>query len=180
MIATDRLKLRPWRESDRLPFRMMCADPQVMEHLGGPQTAADADAGVDRYVAHQERHGHCFWAVERKADFAFIGFCGLKVCDVAGGTVEGEIEIGWRLRRDAWGHGFAKEAAYACFDWGFRNLECERIIALTTSANTRSWGLMDRLRMRRAPELDFTTANPPIDRLIVYTRSRGWAAGVRD
>ena len=50
---------------------------------------------------------------------------------------------------------------------------------MTTSPNTRSWGLMDRLRMRRAPELDFTETETG-ERLIVYTRSRGWAAGVRD
>jgi RimJ/RimL family protein N-acetyltransferase len=178
MIVTERLKLRPWRESDRLPFRVMCADAQVMEHLGGPQTAAAADAGMDACIAHQQQHGFCFWAIERKADFAFIGFCGLKHCTHRGG-VEGEIEIGWRLRRDAWGRGLAKEAAYAAFDWGFANLDCERIIAMTTSANTRSWGLMDRLRMRRAPELDFTDANTA-ERVIVYARSRGWASGIRD
>lgn len=180
MIVTERLKLRPWREADRLPWRVMCADPKVMQYLGGPQTAAEADAGMERIMQHQKEHGFCFWAIERQADFAFLGFCGLKVCNEQGGNVAGEIEIGWRLRKDAWGQGFAKEAAYAAFDWGFANLDCERIIALTTSTNARSWGLMDRLRMRRAPELDFQSTGSINERLIVYTRSRGWAAGVRD
>lgn len=179
MISTERLKLRPWRESDILPFRMMCADPKVMEHLGGPQTAKAADEAIAKATADQQKHGHCFWAAERKADFSFIGFCGLKLCDIAGSPVEGEIEIGWRLRRDAWGQGFAKEAAYACFDWGFRNIECARIIAITVSANTRSWGLMDRLRMKRQPQLDFietswATGGVPA-KAIVYARPRGWA-----
>jgi len=173
MIATDRLKLRPWRDSDRLPFRMMCADPKVMEHLGGPQTGVQADARVEGFMASQQKHGHCFWALERKADFAFIGFCGLKVCDHKGGEVEGEIEIGWRLRRDAWGQGFAKEAAFACLDWGFTNIDCQRIIALTTNENTRSWGLMDRLGMRRQPDLDFVEPGNPPESLIAYTRARG-------
>jgi RimJ/RimL family protein N-acetyltransferase len=177
MIVTPRLKLRPWRESDRLPFRMMCADKRVMEHLGGPMSGTEADAVMERCIAEEKANGHCFWAVERKADFAFIGFCGLRVWN-SGGPIEGEIEIGWRLRHDAWGQGFAKEAAYASFDWGFENLDCERIIAVTITENTRSWGLMDRLRMRRRPELDFTdtscaTGNRPM-RLIVYARGRGW------
>lgn len=179
-ISTPRLKLRTWRDSDRMPFQMMCADPKVMEHLGGPQSASEANAAIERGIACQAKHGHCFWAVERKSDFAFIGFCGLKVSDIPGSPVEGEIEIGWRLRRDAWGQGFAKEAAYASFDWGFSNLSCERIVALTTSANTRSWGLMDRLRMRRRPELDFVEPSNPPTSIIVYSRSRGWSEGIRD
>ena len=178
MIVTDRLKLRPWRESDRLPFRMLCADARVMEHLGGPRSPADADAAMERMIASQREHGHCFWAVERKADFSFIGFCGLLVCDKADTPVENEIEIGWRFRLDCWGQGFAKEAAYASFDWGFANLDCERIVALTVSENTRSWGLMDRLRMRRHPELDFhetsATTGHADARIIVYARARGW------
>jgi RimJ/RimL family protein N-acetyltransferase len=178
MIVTDRLKIRPWRESDRLPFRMLCADKRVMEHLGGPRSAAEADAAMERMIQSEKARGHCFWAVERKADFSFIGFCGLLVCEKPGTPVDGEIEIGWRLRHDCWGQGFAKEAAYASFDWGFANLDVERIIAITMSDNTRSWGLMDRLRMRRRPELDFyeTSANTGGKemRIITYSRARGW------
>jgi RimJ/RimL family protein N-acetyltransferase len=184
MISTERLKLRPWRESDRLPFRVLCADARAMEHLGGPRTAEQADAGMQRCIDSQQQHGHCFWVVERKADHAFIGYCGLKIADQASTPIDGMIEIGWCLRRDAWGHGYAKEAAYACFDWGFRNLDCADIVAATTSENSRSWGLMDRLRMRRRPDLDFDEAIPPgsstTQRMIVYSRSRGWSAGIRD
>ena len=68
--------------------------------------------------------------------------------------------------------GFAKEAAIACFEWGFRNVDCEHIVALTSTANTRSWGLMDTLGMKRRPELDFIEPwTPPVD-VIVYDKVR--------
>ena len=155
MIDTERLSLRIWRPGDRNAFLEMCTSPQVMEHLGGPSSAEEIDAGIARIHACQEKNGHCFWAIERREDGAFLGFCGLKVATEPGTPVDGEIEIGWRLRADAWGHGYAREAAQASLDWGFANLTADRIVAITVAANTRSWGLMERLGMARRPDLDF-------------------------
>jgi len=70
----------------------MCNSPAVMRFLGGPSTAEQVDAGIARIRACQAEHGHCFWAIERKADGAFLGFCGLKVAN--DGPIAGEIEIG--------------------------------------------------------------------------------------
>lgn len=79
---------------------------------------------------------------------------GWREADRAPG-VEGEIEIGWRLKRDAWGAGYAREAARASLDWGFGTLGAARVIALVATGNARSWGLMERLGMRRRADLDF-------------------------
>lgn len=154
MIETARLIVRPWRDSDRAPFAEMGRDPEVMATLGPLMTREQSDAGVDRMLAHQATHGFCFWAIERKDDGAFLGFCGLKA-DAPAPHLEGEIEAGWRLRRDAWGKGYAREAAQASLAWGFANLAHPRIIAITTPGNIRSWGLMERLGMRRLADGDF-------------------------
>ncbi len=174
MINTERFKLRPWRDSDEIPYRTLCADPRVMEHLGGPLSPADASAEIAQYRLWQEKHGHTLWAIERKSDYSFLGMCGLKVCDDVGSPIEGKIEISWRLRRDVWGQHVAKDSAYACFDWAFMNLDCEHVYAKTISANTRAWGLMDRLRMRRRAELDFTDTDNPALKYIVYARAKTW------
>ena len=65
----------------------------------------------------QEERGFTFWAVERKADGELLGFCGLKIADTPGSPIEGMHEVGWRLREDAWGQGYAKEAAIASLDF---------------------------------------------------------------
>lgn len=155
MIETERLILREWLDADREEFLALCNSPAVMEHLGGPATAEEVDEGIARIRACQAEHGHCFWAMERKADGAFLGFCGLKVVDDPGMAIHGDIEVGWRLRADLWGRGYAREAAAASLDWGWAHLNADRIIAITVPANTRSWGLMERLGMVRRPDLDF-------------------------
>jgi RimJ/RimL family protein N-acetyltransferase len=161
MIETARLILREWREEDRAPFLELCASAVVMEHLGGPRDAGEVDAAIDRMGACQAEHGHCFWAMERKADGAFLGFCGLKR-----GTIDpimGWPELGWRMRQEAWGHGYAREAAAASLAWGWANLSDPRIVAITVPANRRSWGLMERIGLAHRPELDFGHPDFPED-----------------
>ena len=154
MIATERLILRGWRDSDREPFHAMCIDPRVMEFLGPPMTRADTDAAIDRQNGLIASIGHAFWAVEHAADGTFLGFCGIKP-GAEGTPIHGEIEIGWRLASPWWGQGYAREAAQASLDWGWANLDARGIAAITTVGNRRSWGLMERLGMTRAPEDDF-------------------------
>jgi RimJ/RimL family protein N-acetyltransferase len=109
---------------------------------------------ISRQQALQTKLGYCFWAVERKADGLFLGFCGLKP-GPDGTPIEGQVEIGWRLRVDAWGKGYAREAAQASLAWAWANLDTPKVAAITNIKNTRSWGLMERLGMRRYPEEDF-------------------------
>lgn len=150
MIETARLILRPWRDQDRKPFWAMACDLRVMEYLP-PLTRAESDASVDRMMATEREHGHVFWAVERKAAGDFIGFCGI----LPPRSPIFEHEIGWRLAHCAWGQGLAREAAEASLAWAWENLTVPSIMAITNVANTRSWGLMERLGMIRHPDEDF-------------------------
>lgn len=160
MIETDRLILRPWQDRDREPFAAMSQDPKVMATLGPLMTREQADASIDRMIAHQGEHGHCFWPVERKADGAFLGFCGLLVSG-PGTPISGQVEIGWRLRSDEWGRGYAREAAQASVGWFWANTGRDTLFAITTPGNTRSWGLMERLGMSRRHDMDFDHPNVP-------------------
>ncbi len=164
MIETPRLVLREWRDDDRAWNAAECACPIVMEHLGGPQDRAASDARIDRMVAMQAERGHGFWVIERRADGARLGTAGLKRVETPGAPMQGEVEIGWRLARTAWGQGYAKEAASASLDFAFGPLAAPRVVALTTRRNAASWGLMERLGMRYRPELDHIDPKfPPID-----------------
>jgi RimJ/RimL family protein N-acetyltransferase len=151
MIETERLLLRPWQAVDREPFWAMGCDHEVMRYLSG-LIRAESDAVVDRIAAIEADHGHCFWALERKVERDFTGFCGI----LPPSAPIFEHEIGWRLARHAWGQGYAREAAEASLYWAWTNLsEVPAIMAITTQANARSWGLMQRLGMSRQPDEDF-------------------------
>lgn len=153
MIETERLILRRWKEDDILPFHAMGQDPEVMRYLGPPTSIADCEAVAARMNALADATGDCFWAVERRADGAFIGFCGIKP-GPAGTPIADQPEIGWRLARSAWGAGLAREAAAACLDRAWRR-GTSRVHAITVAANERSWGLMIRLGMTRVEGGDF-------------------------
>ena len=174
MIETERLILRPWREDDVAEFARVTNTPAVMEFLGGVKEPEAFRGSFERVTASQEQNGFCFWIVERRSDGTILGFCGLKIGNTP--PVAGEIEIGWRLREDAWGRGYAREAAQATLDWAWRNLACERVVAITAAGNNRSWGLMERLRMQRNHDMDFEHPDVPVGNKakahITYTINR--------
>ncbi|HEY0164677.1 MAG TPA: GNAT family N-acetyltransferase [Sphingomicrobium sp.] len=161
MIETERLILRGWRQSDHEPWAQMGRDPEVMRHFPALIDQDESDWMIrERLQPHIERNGWGLWAVERKSDRAFLGFTGLDYVDFAC-PIQGEVEIGWRLARHAWGRGYAFEAASAAAEYGFNTLGLERMVAMTVEANDRSRRLMDKLGMVRAPELDFDHPRVP-------------------
>lgn len=177
---TPRLVLRDWRAGDMDRFAQLTNTPAVMRWLGGVLDADKLAAFEDRVIGFQQRLGHTFWVIERLADGGhlsgeMLGFCGLKVIDAPGAGFPGEVEIGWRLREDAWGRGYAREAAAASLDLGFGRFGAREIFAITNIGNTASWGLMKRLGMRRREELDFVDSRfaPPIGDTIVWSIEQG-------
>ena len=147
-VRTERLLLRSWRPEDREPFADLNADPVVMEHFPSTLTRAESDAFVDRIEAHFDAHGYGLWAVE--ADGAFLGFTGLSWAE--GLPMSPCLEVGWRLARSAWGHGYATEAARAALDVGLA--QTDSVVSFTALTNERSWRVMERLGMRRESEFD--------------------------
>jgi RimJ/RimL family protein N-acetyltransferase len=173
MIETERLVLRNWHMDDLDPFIEHLNTETVMRWLGGLRSReALEDVVRHRFMAWQKRWGHTFWVMERKDDGVFLGFCGLKVADDAGSPVEGNVEVGWRLREDMWGQGYAKEAAIASIDFAFDRLRVQQVIALTVEGNSQSWGLMERLGMTRRPDLDYEGPEWAEGRVITYVIRR--------
>jgi len=170
LIETPRLLLRDWREEDIAPFLLHTNTPAVMRWLGGVKSEAEIRSVIEnRLMAWQRDRGFTFWAVERREDGELLGFCGLKIADQPGSPIEGDHEIGWRLREDCWGQGYAKEAATASLDFAFERLEAPHVVAITFIENEPSWGLMERLGMTRRPECDYDDPRfPDLNPTIVY------------
>ncbi len=175
---TERLILRDWRDEDWAKFWQGTNTPEVMRWLGGVCGEAKRQAAQERLLSYNRDHGHTFWVVERKSDAAVLGFCGLKRSNQAGGP-QGLMEVGWRLRQDVWGQGYAREAASASLDLAFERFGADEVVAFTVQGNVSSWGLMLRLGMRRRADLDFANAefDPDNPLIIVHSIDRAsWTA----
>ncbi len=156
MIETDRLILRPCRESDKPVFADILNTPAMMQHFGGVGTREAIDALIDKRIADQEKHGMSYWAVELKTTGALIGTCGIRIAsNYAGAPIFGMHEIGWRIAQAHWGQGYAREAAETSLAWAWQNTAAASIAAWTTAGNHRSLALMQRLGMKRREDLDF-------------------------
>ncbi|QIY66578.1 GNAT family N-acetyltransferase [Streptomyces sp. RPA4-2] len=172
-LCTDRLLLRPWRESDLEPWAAMNADPEVREYLGELLTREQSDAVVAGMQAEFDERGFGWWALEARHTGEFIGRAGL---DEAGDDMPFTgVDIGWRLMRSAWGHGYATEAALACLAFGFESLGLPEVVASTTVDNLRSQAVMRRIGMTRDPADDFedpSVPKGPLRQCLLYRVSR--------
>jgi RimJ/RimL family protein N-acetyltransferase len=151
--TTERLFLRRWSDADRAPFADLNADEEVMRHFPAVLDRKQSDALADRADAAFDARGFGLWALERLDTAEFIGFAGLAPMP-EGVPGEGEVEVGWRLARAHWGHGFATEAARAALAFAFDELQVERVHSMTAVTNLRSQAVMKRLGMHLADHFD--------------------------
>ncbi|MDV2079251.1 GNAT family N-acetyltransferase [Marinobacter xestospongiae] len=153
-LQTERLRLRQWCPGDREPFARMGSDPEVMAYFPSLLSREDSDAMADRCQALIQLRGWGFWALETRDGGEFVGFVGLHE-PAAELPFSPCVEIGWRLAREAWGRGYATEAASAALDFAFDQLGLAEVVSFTTLENRRSRAVMERLGMRSAADENF-------------------------
>lgn len=157
-ILTRRLVLRRWTEADKSAFAALNADSEVMRYFPATLDPAQSDAMVDRIESSFEAEGFGLWAVE--VDERLAGFTGLN--RTAFETPMGaHVEIGWRLATWAWHRGLATEAALATLDDGFTRCGLAEVFSFTTTTNTASERVMQRIGMTRRTDLDFDHPRTP-------------------
>jgi len=155
-IETGRLRLRNWEEDDDHRFAQHCNTSEVMRFLGGVQSPLELDHDLELFV-QTGKAGPTYWALERKADGDLLGFCGLIEVQEAGSPVEGEWEIGWRLRADTWGQGCAYEAAAAVLEAAFDEWEMEKVVCRIDARNHASIRVAEKLGMVENVDLKHET-----------------------
>lgn len=144
VLETERLRIRPWRDPDRGALEQMVRDPEMMRYITHGRTWSDeeVDELLERQARHLERHGFCFGAVERRDDGAIVGLAGMQPHD------DGEIELGWWIRKDCWGLGYATEAARALVEFARDQAGLERLVAVIEPPNAASVRVAEKLGMR--------------------------------
>lgn len=177
-LRSTRLLLRRWTEHDRPTFAQMNGDPVVMEYYPSTLSRSDSDAFVERIEGHFEAAGFGLWAVEIESTNSFVGYVGLWPATFDAHFTPA-LEVGWRLRSEVWGHGYATEAARIALADGFLRLGVDEIVSFTAAVNQPSRRVMEKLGMRRASADDFehpsVAAQSPLRPHVLYRlAARDW------
>lgn len=145
VIQTPRLILREFLPRDADALAQVISDAETMRFYSAPFDRAGVEAWIARNIRRYERDGHGLWAIDLKETAEMIGDCGITLQEVDGEPLP---EIGYHLRRDMWGQGFATEAARACRDYGFDSLKAEFLISLIRPENVPSRRVAERNGMK--------------------------------
>ena len=148
-LETDRLILRRFTEADVDALVELDSDPDVMRCINGGRPTPREEVREDilpAFLAYYERSpGYGFWAAVEKTTGEFLGWFHLRPPNGAG---PGEVELGYRLRRSAWGKGYATEGSRALIDKGFAELGVQRVVAETMAVNLASRRVMEKAGLR--------------------------------
>jgi len=149
-LETDRLLLRRFTPADEDNLVELDSDPEVMRFLtGGKPTPRDVVRHdllpwiLRNYERYDGRFG--LWAAVAKPGGRFLGWFELRPREDGGAD---EVELGYRLRRDAWGRGYGTEGARALVDRAFATLGVRRVFAETMAVNTASRRVMEKAGLR--------------------------------
>ena len=147
ILTTERLLLRPLRIEDAEAVAALDADPEVMRYLGGPNGTVESAAAWIVGLAHDPEDTG-FWAAEHGG--GFLGWLHLRPAeDPAEDPLEDEppheMELGYRLRRDAWGRGYATEGCAVLLSHAWNALAAPSVFAVTDEANAASRRLLEKL-----------------------------------
>jgi RimJ/RimL family protein N-acetyltransferase len=148
ILETERLIFRPFTADDYDLLADLHSDPEVQRHIGGAWTREAIQGRLDSYVAEQARYGFSKWKAYLR-DGTFAGRCGVSLW-----PRNGEFEIGYTFRREAWGQGLATEAASAVCDRFWRLSDARRLHGFTSVENLPSRRVLERIGMRHVGDED--------------------------
>ncbi|MBN2638382.1 MAG: GNAT family N-acetyltransferase [Bacteroidales bacterium] len=150
-IETERLYLRELTPDDALYFYHLNLDAEVIRFTGDDsfKSVEEARIFLENYDQYK-KYGFGRWAVIRKSDEEFLGWCGLKYSPESD-----EVDVGFRFFRKYWNLGYATESASASLEWGFQHLERNEIIARAMKGNTASIRVLEKTGMTYIRDFNF-------------------------
>lgn len=176
ILTTERLILRQWEAQDVELCVEMNSDAETMRFFPAPLTREQTEEQVARWANQIEDHGWGLFAVDRKDTGEFIGTVGL-VMTRDNLPFKSSMEIGWRLRKEHWNHGFATEAATRVLAFAKDVLKEPRIISITAVINVPSQNVMEKIGLVNTgrdfmhPSID---PNHPVAPHVLYETPLEW------
>jgi RimJ/RimL family protein N-acetyltransferase len=152
MLETRRLLIREMTLNNTRDLLPIFSDVETMMFYPKPFDLQKTEAWIRWNIQNYSQYGFGLWALIHKESNELIGDCGLVIQEVDGMK---EVEIGYHIRRDLWGQGLATEAAQACRDYGFTQLDCERLISLIHPDNISSRRVAEKNGMNLVNEMQW-------------------------
>ncbi len=143
-----RLGFRNWNPEDLEVFAAMNSDPEVMRYFPATLTREASKTFMKRLQGHFKKTGYTYYATELLDSRELIGFIGLLEQDYVAPFTPA-TDIGWRLKKQFWGKGYAAEGAKRCLEFGFDGLGLNRIVAVCPALNKASERVMRKVGMEK-------------------------------
>lgn len=153
IFKSKRLGFRNWNENDLTELSKINANLEVMEHFPKPLTDKETTKFIQRLKNHYEKNGYTYFATEILESGELIGFIGLAFQDYKTDFTPA-VDIGWRLKKSAWGKGFATEGAKKCIEFAFNELNLNNVISTCTKKNYKSESVMKKIGMEKMGEFN--------------------------
>ncbi len=148
LFKSERLGFRTWRKDDVEEFAKLNADKEVMEHFPKLLSKEEVVIFIEKLQSHFDLNGYTYYVTEILGTKEFIGMIGIAFQEY-NTKFTPAIDIGWRLKRSAWGSGFATEGAKRCLDYAFNELGITKIISVCTINNIKSENVMKKVGMTK-------------------------------
>ncbi|MGL1893672.1 MAG: GNAT family N-acetyltransferase [Spirochaetaceae bacterium] len=144
ILETKRLILRELVKADKEELSHILCDPDSMKYYPEPFNDKNVESWIDWSINNYKKYKHGLWAVILKDRNIFLGDCGITMQEI-----EGELlpEIGYHIKKEFCGNGYATEAAKACIDYGFNNLNYSSIYSYTHHNNIPSQKVAEKIGM---------------------------------
>ena len=153
IFKSERLGFRNWTSEDLEEFAKLNSDEEVMEHFPKTLSKNEVEIFIDRLEKHFDKNGFTYYATEILETKEFIGMIGLAFQEYKTKFTPA-IDIGWRLKRNAWGKGYATEGAKRCLEYAFNELDINKIISVCTIHNKKSEKVMKKIGMTKKGEFN--------------------------
>lgn len=135
ILETERLRLRKFTMKDVKALEAVLGDPVAMRFYPAALDRPGVEGWIRRNLERYTSDGYGLWAMVLKGSNKVIGDCGCMLQEVEGRP---EIEVGYHVRRDLWGRGYATEAALKCVEYAFSRLGAARVLSMIRPENLSS------------------------------------------
>lgn len=151
-LETERLLLREMTLDDLDALLAVFSDPETMRFYPQAFDRAMTQQWIENMRQRERRDGFALLSMVLKETGGVVGDCGLVAQHIDGVD---EVEIGWHVRRDLWGKGYATEAARACMAYGMATLGCTRFVSIIAPDNIASRRVAEKIGMTVERETDW-------------------------
>lgn len=151
LIETPRLLLKEMNEDDAQDLFDLNNDSEVIRYTGDQpfNNLSEVLNYIQNYQHIYQKYGYGRLSLFNKETNEYLGWCGLKYLDQ-----KNETDLGYRLKKQFWGKGFATEAAFACLEDGFNRLQLDQIFATAMKENFPSINIFKKLGLKYMKDRD--------------------------